>query len=275
MSIYHGLQTQLVTRFGHGSQASVAYTWSKSLANTGLANADGSALSVLNTSTDQTNIDLDYGRSAVDKTHLFSGSVILQGPAFDDKSGAAKAILGGWQVTGIVQASSGYPITVFVGGVPGLSGNGNISGTGFNGNQRPDRVEGQPCRATGGPETQWLNPAAWTLNGHVIGTNGNSGRHICDGPGFFQLDAAVYKNFKVGKRVQLQLRAEMFNVTNRTNFLVGSNVSMYWNPQSVTFDTGNAATATRITNSVPAGNFGQLSDSADPRQMQFGVRLSF
>ena len=73
-------------------------------------------------------------------------------------------------------------------------------------------------------ETQWLNPAAWTINNYQIGTNGNAGRGICDGPGFFQVDAALYKNIRLGKRVKLQLRAEVFNVFNRTNFLVGDDV---------------------------------------------------
>jgi len=274
-SIYHGLQTALVTRFGRGSQASVSYTWSKSLANTGLANADGSAISTANTSTDSTDLDLDYGRSAVDKAHLFSGSVILALPTLDDKSGLTKVVLGGWQVTSIVQASTGYPITVFVGGVNGLSGNGNISGTGYSGNQRPNRVLDQPCRASSSSATQWLNPAAWTLDGHQIGTNGTSGRGVCNGPGFFQWDAALYKNFELTDRVKLQLRAEIFNVTNRTNFIVGNGVTMTWVPENAVFDTGNAATATRILSATPAGNFGQLEDAYDARQMQLGIRVSF
>ena len=47
---------------------------------------------------------------------------------------------------------------------------------------------------SGGSKTQWFNPDAWTVNGHAIGTNGDSGRHVCDGPGFFRVDAALYKN---------------------------------------------------------------------------------
>jgi hypothetical protein len=274
-SIYHGLQTALVSRFGRASQASLAYTWSKSIANTGLGNADGSAISPPNLYTDSTQPQLERSRSAVDKTHLFSGSLVLALPTLENKSSFARNVFGDWEITSIVQASSGYPITVFLGGVPGLSGNGSAAGTGYVGNQRPNRVPGEPCRASSGSETQWLNPAAWTINNYQIGTNGDSGRGICNGPGFFQVDAAVYKNIRLGKSIKLQLRAEVFNLFNRTNFLVGNEVAMTWTPENVVFDTGDATTATRIISATPSGSFGQLTDSADNRQAQFGIRLSF
>jgi hypothetical protein len=127
---------------------------------------------------------------------------------------------------------------------------------------------------------QWLNPAAWTVNGFQIGTNGNSGRNTCDGPGFFQWDGAVYKNIKLGNRVQLQLRAEVFNLLNTTNLLAnsqgdGGNARYTWTPENVVYDTGSAATATRIVSATPAGNFGQLNRVADPRVWQLGIRLRF
>ena len=275
-SIYHGLQTALVSRFGRNSVASVAYTWSKSIANTGLANADA-GLTAPNAYTDSTQPELDRGRSAVDKTHIFSGSLVLALPTYEDKSGFQKHVLGDWEFTSIVQASSGYPITVYLGSVPGLSGNGNSpAGTGYGAVQRPNRVPDQPCRASGASETQWLNPAAWSINNMALGTNGDSGRAICNGPGFFQVDAALYKNIRLGKNVKLQLRAEVFNVFNRTNFLVnGTEVSMAWNPENVVFDTGNGATANRIISATPSSSFGELTDAADNRQAQFGIRLSF
>ena len=90
------------------------------------------------------------------------------------------------------------------------------------------------------------------------------------------MDAALYKNIRLGKNVKLQLRAEVFNVLNRTNFLVnGTEVSMTWTPENVVYDTGNGATATRIISATPSSSFGELTDSADNRQAQFGIRLSF
>jgi hypothetical protein len=273
-SIYHGLQAALVTRFGDGSRAQVAYTWSKLIANTGLGNADGPGMSARNVYTDSTNPGLDRSRAAIDRRHVFSGALVLALPKLEGKSSGLRNVFGDWELSTIVQASSGYPYTIFVGNVPGLSGNGSLTGTGYTGAQRPD-LTGEPCHLSGsGPA--WFNPAAFTIDNHVIGTNGNAGRHICDGPGFFRVDAALYKNIKLGKRVALQLRAEMFNVFNRTNFLSeDGNVQTTWTPQNVVFDTGDPTTATRVISATPAGGFGLLNKAADPRQMQLGIKLIF
>jgi len=278
-SIYHGLQTGLTSRFGHGSQASVAYTWSKSIADTGIGNADGPGISQRNAFTDSTQPELDRARGTNDRRHVFNASIIYGLPTFDDKGAFQKHVLGNWEVTSIFQAGTGYPMTVFVGVPSGLDANGSLAGTGYAGNQRPDVVEGQDCHASNSAnKAQWLNSAAWSINGHQIGTNGNTGRYTCDGPGFFQWDAALYKNINLGKRVQLQLRAEVFNVLNTVNLLAGGDAAqggINWNPENVVYDTGNAATATRVISATPAGNFGQLNQVADPRIVQLGVRLRF
>ena len=276
-SIYHALQTQLVSRFGHGSLLSLSYTWAKSIANTGLGNADGPGISQRNAYTDSTQPDLDRARSAVDRQHVFAGTLVLGLATLEDKSSLVRNIFGNWELASIVQASSGYPYTIFLGAVPGLSGNGSLAGTGYNGNQRPDVVEGVDCLlGDDSNPTQWFNPAAFTINNHVIGTNGNAGRHICNGPGFFSVDASLTKNFKLGKGMNLQFRAEMFNVFNRANFLSDDgNVTATWTPNDVVFDTGNGATATRVVSSGVAGGFGQLNRAGPPRQVQLGLKLSF
>jgi hypothetical protein len=260
-SQYHGLQASLVTRFGRASQAALSYALSRSKTDTALANGTIQAM-------DSTDYSLDYARSEVDKTHVFSGTVVLMLPTFEEKGGATRHIFGDWQVTSIVQASTGYPITVTLGGVNGLPGGLNGAG---NNNQRPDRVADQPCRASGGSEVQWLNPAAFTINGHQVGTNGNSPRGVCPGPSYFAVDAAVYKNIHVSKRFALQLRAEVFNLLNRVNFRVGNNLQMTWNPDNVVLDPSGS----RVISATPGGGFGQLTDAGDPREMQFGIRLSF
>src|SRR6185295_15687360 len=106
-------------------------------------------------------------------------------PTLDNKGAFEKNVLGDWEVSAIVRASTGYPITIYTGSVPGLPG--GSTGTGFNNTARPNVVEGVDCQAGGGTnKTQWLNPAAWTLNGYQVGTNGNTGRNTCNGPGLFQ-----------------------------------------------------------------------------------------
>src|SRR5262249_8018690 len=141
-------------------------------------------------------------------------------------------------------------------------------------------VAGHDCQANTGDKAQWLNPAAWTLNGYQIGTNGNTGRNTCNGPGLFQTDASLYKNIDLGtSKVKLQLRFEVFNVFNTTNFLATSltngGVITSYNPQNVVFDTGSGRTATQGMRASPAGNVGQLTAARDPRTAQIGIRLSF
>jgi hypothetical protein len=273
-SIYHSLQVAFVSRFGHGSQVSLAYTWSKLIANTGVASDD-------NSYTDSTQPKLDRARGGNDRTHVFSGSLILAFPKLEDKSAFIKNTFGDWEFTTIVQAGTGYPITIATGGIPGLSGFLSLaSGTG-GGFPRPNTVPGVSCTLNGSDPTLWLNPAAWTLNGYQIGTNGNTGRNTCNGPGSFQADASIYKNIKLGGKVKLQLRLEVFNVFNTVNFLsislTGNNGGQitFYNPGNVVFDTGSGSTATKIISATPAGNFGQLTATRDPRTAQLGIRLMF
>jgi hypothetical protein len=274
-SIYHALQAQLLTRFGRASQAQVSYTFSKAISNVAIDSADGgNGVSQVITYTDTANPNLERGRAGIDRTHVLSASLVLALPTFEGKDGFVKNVLGDWEFTSIVAASTGYPITVYLGNVPGLSGNGSASGTGQVNNQRPNVVAGQPCHVSGGNQLQWLNPAAYTINGFQLGTIGNSGRGVCDGPGFFQADMALYKNIKVGDRVKLQLRAEMFNVFNTVNF-TGSSIVNTYNPGSVVFNTAQGSTASSIVSAAPAGNFGQLTAAKDPRLMQLGIRLTF
>jgi hypothetical protein len=265
---YHSLQTQIVSRFGRGSQFQASYTWSRMIGD--VQNGSGEDSAGANAPSVLENPGLDRGPTATHRKHVFNASIVLALPELADKEGFVKNVLGGWEVGTIAQASSGRALTVFTGAVPGLPN--RVSGTGLNANQRPNRVVDQPCGASSGPAEQILNPAAWTLTGFALGTFGNSGRGICEGPGFFQVDLALYKNLTLSHRVKAQLRFEVFNLTNHVNFI---NVNTNLNPTSVTLDTGRAATATTITAFTPSGSFGQATATRDPRQAQFGVKLMF
>jgi hypothetical protein len=267
-TIYHSLQTQLVSRFGRGSQFQASYTFSRAIGDVTLTGGEnsvgGSSVSLLEDRA------LDRGLTQTHRTHIFNASLVLVLPELQDKSGFTKHVLGGWEIGTIAQASSGRPVTVFTGAIPGLTN--RVSGTGLAANQRPNVVEGQPCHATGGPREQILNPGAWTLTGFQLGTFGNSGRGVCEGPNFAQVDLALYKNIKFSHRVKAQLRFEVFNVFNRVNF---TGVDVNLNPTSATLDTGSAATATTITAFTPSGGFGQAGGTRDPRQAQFGIKVMF
>ena len=265
---YHGLQAQVVSRFGRGSQFQASYTWSKSTGNLGLADSGG--LDTNNSVTDLANPRLDWGPTLMNRPHIFNASLVLMLPTFENKSGFVKNVLGDWEIASIVQASSGQSMTVFTSGSPNIN---TISGTGYGGNQRPNRVAGVSCQASGGAKEQILNPAAFTLTGFQLGTIGNAGRGICEGPRFYQTDLSLYKNIRVSNRVKMQLRFEMFNIFNNVNFLQGS-VNNTFNPTTATYD-ADPANATTITGyTVPLG-FGQAGSTRDARQAQFGIKLMF
>ncbi len=130
------------------------------------------------------------------------------------------------------------------------------------------------CRASGGNKEQIINPAAFTLVDYTLGTWGNSGRGVCEGPRYFQVDFSLYKNINISKRVKAQLRFEVFNLFNNVNFLEGS-VEATLNPLTGTYDTGEPATATKITGYTAPVGFGQASATRDARQAQFGIKLTF
>jgi hypothetical protein len=268
---YHSLQTQVVSRFGHGSQFQASYTFSKSIGTVpsgledgGNASPGASGQSLLE------DPDLDRGRLTNNRAHVFNASLVYVLPTLEDKEGFTKHVLGGWEIATIAQFASGLPLTVYTGAVPGLTN--RVSGTGYTGNQRPNVVAGQDCHASGGLPEQILNPAAWTLTDFQLGTFGNSGRGVCTGPNFAQVDFSLYKTINISKRVKAQLRFEVFNLFNRVNFI---EVNNSLNPIDATLDTGSQRTATKITAFTPAGDFGQAGATRDPRQAQFGIKILF
>ncbi len=269
-SNYHSLQTQLLSRFGRGSQLELSYTWSKTTGDVPLDDSGG--LSADQSVSDLGNPGLDWGLTRTHRTHVFNASLVLALPTLEGKSGFVKNVLGDWEVATIAVASSGTPITVYTGTIADL--NGGPSGTGFTDNQRPNRVPGVSCSGSGGLPEQIINPAAFTLTGFQLGTFGDAGRGICEGPSLVQVDLSLYKNIKLSEHAKVQLRFEVFNLFNRVNFS-SQGINNILNPTGVTYDTGDPATANRITGFTPSGNFGQATATRDPRQAQFGLKLIF
>ena len=263
-STYHSLQTQFISRFGRGSQVQASYTLSRSRAN--LALTDSAQLSAINTTLDIQDPDRDWGRPETGRPHIFNASLVWLLPTLQDRPPLTRHLLGDWEIATIVGAGSGQPLTVFTGTLPDF--NGGPSGTGFNDNQRPNRVSGEECRASSGPDEQIINPNAYTLNGFQLGTIGSAGRGDCLGPGYFQTDLALYKNFQVNERMKVQFRWDIFNVFNNKNFLfAGLNTTM-----GVSAVTLNEA-RTVIENATIPASFGQATRTRDPRQMQFGLKI--
>jgi hypothetical protein len=274
-SIYHSLQTQLVSRFGNGSQFQASYTFSRTIGTDPLDNSNGSIDRDVAT-TDLGNPDLDRGLTRTHRAHVFNASLVLNLPKLDNSGGLGKALFGDWQIGTIFQAQSGTALTVYTPSAQIIGGGAiaGISGTGYPDNNRPNAVEGVSCKGTS--KEQIFNPAAFTLTGFKLGGIGTSGRGVCEGPGLFQTDLALYKNVHLSQRLTAQLRFDIFNVFNNTNFLAAGVGNAY--VPNVTTDAGtNLAAATTITSSaLPANStFGQATTARDPRQAQFAIKLIF
>ena len=269
-SNYNSLQTQFVSRFGRGSQFQASYTWSKSTGTVPLDDSGGAGAD--NSISDLGNRGLDWGPTKMNRPHIFNASLVLMLPSFENKSGFVKHVLGDWEIASIAAASSGQSITVYTNSPPGVA---SLNGTGYSGNARPMRVPGVSCQASGGNKEQILNPDAFTLVGYQLGTTGDSGRGVCEGPRYFQVDLSLYKNINLSKRVKAQLRFEMFNVFNHVNFLQSSGFNSTLAPLDATYDTGDPLTATKITGYTPQVGFGQATVTRDARQAQFGIKLQF
>jgi carboxypeptidase family protein/TonB-dependent receptor-like protein len=269
-SSYHSLQTQLVSRFGQ-SQFQASYTLARTRANLSLQNSDGS-LSDGVAPLDVTNPGADFGRPMTDRTHIFNASLVLMLPSLEGSSPAMRAILGDWEIATIFSAASGQPLDIFIGSVPGLPG-GGASGTGYTDNQRPNRTTAS-CSPSGGAPEQIINPAAFSVEGFQLGAIGTARRGDCVGPNYFQTDLSFYKNIMAHSRMKVQLRFEIFNLFNRTNFLA-QNLATDMNIDNVTFNSDDVATATAITGYTVAPNFGQATLTRDARQAQFGIRVVF
>jgi hypothetical protein len=189
--------------------------------------------------------DADQGLSDTDVRHAFNLSYIWQLPIgrerrfMSDMGGVVEAILGNWQVNGIVRARSGLPLAMTMAT--------NLSGTALG--NRPDRV----CDGRLDPDDRTLN--RWFDTSCFVapaaGVFGNTSRTVFSGPGLVNVDMSLFKTFRPRPDLQVQFRAEAFNLFNTTQF-------------------ANPATA------VGAVNFGQIQSTINPaRQLQFALKIVF
>jgi hypothetical protein len=252
VSSYNGLQVDVTKRLSRGLTFRGSYTFSKNL-------DDGSGLSS-SQAQNQTQQTLDprdplrdYGRSALDFEHQGSGNFSYALPFgrgrhfLNGVGGVSDKLVGGWQMNGIVTLLSGFPLTPLVG--TNQSGDGNV--------RNPDRpnvnpnFQGDPLPHT---VNQWFNPAAYSIP--TLGTWGNVGRGVINGPGLAEFDFSMFKTTPIKETTTLEFRAEFFNITNITNFNV---------PNTNVFSGGQISpSAGRITNT-----------STNSRQIQFGLKLLF
>lgn len=275
-SIYHSLQTMFSGKVGKNLMWQGAYTWSKLISSDPLTDSGSPAWSG-GVVTDNSNPGFDRGLSELNRPHVFAFNVVYHLPAFAGRSPFVKHAFGDWEISNITSAMSGHSITVY-------SYNDDFIGTGNSNNARPDVVPGVSCYANDANDPlQYLNPNAFTVVGHKLGTIGNEPRGYCSGPKTFRSDLALYKNVKLSERMKLQFRLEMFNFINHANFVQPAlgyslNEITYNNGHTTVTKQGDPLTdrATTITGQKLATGFGRFNRTdGQPREIQYAIKLIF
>src|ERR1700730_15667945 len=192
------------------------------------------------------NLHDEYARANLDRRHVLSINYIYEVPFFRGQSDLKEKVLGGWQISGITYYFTGLGFS------PATSSN-DPAGIGFLGTSpsggRPDMI----CDPNNGaPHTfeLWFNKACFANPPAGVNRVGNAARNVILGPPTTRFDATLSKNIHFSESKMVQLRCEVFNIFNHTNF-------------------------TTLSLNVTSSNYGFVTNVRDPRTMQLGVKFLF
>ncbi len=279
-SSYHGLQVEWEKRMGRGLTYQANYTWSKALGESELGGTQNYDYNYRNPK----NRSFDKRIMTFNRTHVFKSNGIYELPVgrgkwlLGNSSRIVDGLLGGWRLSGILTFTSGRPFTVtapistFVksttGNTPDVLGAlpkdfGQLQFTGgyacyfCDFTQIKDPSIGKLTTALGAQSTllAWQGPGGVTLQNPQPGTLGNLSQTYFTGPHFFNLDAALTKQFKITERFNFELRMDWLNATNHTDF-------------------ANATIDTNINNTT-FGRFTGAGNSINNRIIVLGGRFNF
>jgi hypothetical protein len=247
---YNSLQAQLQRRFAAGLSLSVNYTWSKAMSD----NQNSSY--ILGTDNDRTQAVAYFSRNYTltnnDRTHNLAISNVWQlpfgpGQRWASEGGAVSHIVGGWQVNNVISIMSGTPFTVTADDT-----SLNLPGS----TQTADQVKSTVAKLGGeGRGAPYYDPTAFA--DVTEARFGNTGYYYLRGPGLFNWDFGLTREFSLTSDVKLQFRVEAFNFTNTPHLA---------NPEG----------------DVTSDNFMTITDTADlaregidERQFRLGFRVVF
>jgi Carboxypeptidase regulatory-like domain len=258
-SSYHGLQLSLRKQTSHGVQFDFNYTFSKSIDITSAASRVGFNGGILGSQLSNAfDLRQHRGVSDFDTTHQINANWIAELPFGRGKAIAADAstlldsLVGGWQVSGLLRWTSGFPFSV---------GNGYAWATDWNYSGLAQMVTKPKTGVYVQPDgsvSVFANPAAAQADFTNPFPGQSGSRNVLRGPGFVGVDMGLSKRWKLPfENSSLQFRWEVFNVFNQVRF----NVQSVTNPPSF--------------QQVPSafGNFTSLL--TNPRVMQFALRYEF
>ena len=244
-SKYDSLQASLRMRPNRGINFLASYTLGSAKDHVSGLNIGGEPRPVLpvtvgDEASIQRALDFEWGHALFDVRHRFVLSFGVELPTPDARGTAMRHVLGGWQVNGIFQKQTGFPVTL----------TDSRTSIRFLTN-RPDATCDPNENA---PHTveQWFNTECFVRRvGAETGDRpGNAGRNTIRGPGFASTDLSLFKNVELGGSHRIQLRFEAFNVFNQTRFN---------NPSGA----------------IGTTNFGVITSAQDGRVIQLGIKYLF
>jgi carboxypeptidase family protein len=248
-STYNSLQLTVQKRFARGASINGAYTWSKLLSNTDTLTTwlEASVPGVQ----DPRNLKAEKSLSADNAAQRLVISYVYDLPFGRGQAMLANtpkvvnAVIGGWGLGGLTTLMTGFPL--------GFGTNQNLTNS-FGGGSRPNYVPGCTKQITGSATSrlnQWFNTSCFTQPAAF--TFGNEPRldPTLRSPGVAEWDSSAYKTFPIHEDINLQFRAEAFNLFNRVQF----------GYPGLTQGTSN---------------FGRITSQANlPRVLQFSLRANF
>ncbi len=281
-SRYDSLQTQLKYIFAGGSNVTAVYTWSKSMSFADNQDLGGLLIPYA------PDYYKDYAPSVFDRTNNFEIYSVAALPFGRGErwlqNGIGGEILGGWLVDPVVSVMSGLPFTITAGG--SLNANGST--------QTADLVapvkllHGRPPRtgvvcALGDPTCEYLAPSSFAaplITSAGTAHFGNTNRDEFRGPGYFDMDLSIVRDFKVRELATLEVRADAMGLTNTPHF-AAPNASC---PSNATTP-GPVAGSGQLCSTGVNNNFGVITGFVEPggyfgqepgnRQIWLGATVNF
>jgi hypothetical protein len=232
-------------RFAKSVQYGVSWTWSKAM---DYVDADNGAISTLINPT-----VWNYGKAGFDRTHVVKGNWMWDLPKASRvwKNGLTRSVLDNWQLSGIATFASGTPLGIGLGFVNAI----DITGSPTDG-ARVVVLQNATIPRSERTFSRNFNTDAFAPP--AVGSFGNAPKDVFRALEINNWDISLFKNIPLREKMRLQFRAEFYNMLNHTQY------------------TG-LDTATRFDAAGRQVNarFGEFTAAADPRHVQFALRLTF
>lgn len=276
---YDSLQTQVTRRFAGGSTAGFAWTWGKAISY-----ADNEDLG---------GISFPYpaywaknrAPAGFDRTHNIKIYGVLRSPVGKGQTWSrgrlGNVILGGWQLSPVISYYTGLPFTVNAGG--SLNASGSVQTADLVG--KFHIINGRPLRNNGNGSNScfqsnlschYFDPSAFAaplITSNANAHYGNTNRNEFRGPGYFEMDLSLAREFKLTERFTLQLRADAFSLTNTPHFANPNLTCPGDATKGASCSTGVNSTFGAITSTLQPGGF--FGPDPGTRTVWFGASLTF